>query len=115
MQLAPVDTDFRICVTGELAAGLLVEQLAETVEEAALPILDARRDDGVLHPQRGELAHRVRQQRDAHPQFPDFGRGFIHMAGNPPPMQIERETQPPYASARDGNFHAIPSTLAGQK
>ena len=41
MQPAAMDADFRILIAGALAARLFVDELAETVEEAAFLILDA--------------------------------------------------------------------------
>ena len=41
VQAAAVDADFRILVAGQLAARLLVDELAEAVVETALAVLDA--------------------------------------------------------------------------
>ncbi len=61
MQLAAMDADFRILIAGEFAARLLVDELAETVEEAAFAVLDAGREQRVADAERGELAHGMRQ------------------------------------------------------
>ena len=65
VQPAAMDADFRIFVAGEFAARLLVDELAEAVEEAAFEVLDAGLEQLVAEAERGEFAHRMRQQRDA--------------------------------------------------
>src|SRR5439155_19326926 len=72
MQPTAMDADFRILIAGALAAWLLVDELAETVEEAALGILDAGFEQFVAEAECRELAHAVRQQRDADAEFLEF-------------------------------------------
>jgi hypothetical protein len=70
MQLAPVNADFGILIAGELAARLLVDELAEAVEETAFDVLDAGCEQLAVDAERGELAHGMREQGDADAQVP---------------------------------------------
>ena len=82
MQPAAMDADLRILVAGALAARLPVDELAEAVEEAALGVLDSRREQRVAEAERGQFAHRMRQQRDADAEFFQFRRGLVDAAGD---------------------------------
>ncbi len=106
MQLAAMDADFRERIAGELAALLPVNELAEAVVEAALAVLDAGLEQRVAEAERAELAHGMRQQRDADAQFLDLGRALVDAAGDAALRQIERERQPADTAADDGYGHA---------
>src|SRR5258708_23221592 len=93
MQPPAMDADLGILIAGLLAARLLVDELAETVEEAALGILDAGFEQLVAEAERGEFAHAMWQQRDADAEFLEFRRRFIDAAGNPACVQVERERE----------------------
>ena len=77
-----------ILIAGVLAARLLVDELAEAVEEAALGVLDAGAQQLVAEAERGELAHRMRQQRDADAELLHFRRRLVDAAGNPARVQV---------------------------
>ena len=81
VQLAAVDADFRDRIARMAAARLAVDELAEAVEEHALEILDSLGFDLGLHAQRRQLAHGVRQERDADADVPDLGRRLVDIAG----------------------------------
>src|SRR3954453_5187735 len=107
-----MDADFRILIPGKLSARLLVDELAEAIEEAALRVLDSRRQQLIAQTQRGELAHAVRQQRDADAELFQFRRGFVNTAGDPPCVKIERKREPANSAADDRYIHAHPPGAA---
>ena len=113
VQRAAVDADLRILVAGALAARLLVDELAEAVEEAALGVLDAGREQLVAQAERGEFAHAVRQQRDADAELLQLGRRLVDAARDAARMQVERERQPANPAADDCDVHAsFPAAIA---
>ena len=83
-----MDADFRKWIAGKFSSIFPIDQLAEAIEKRALAIFDAGLEQGVAHAKRRELAHRMRQQRDADPELPDFRRTFIDAAGNAALLQI---------------------------
>jgi hypothetical protein len=84
---------FGHCIPRRPAARLLVDQLPEPVEKAALCVLDAVRFDCLLQPEQREFAHRVRRERDTDPEFLDLGRPVVHPAAQAAPVQVERESE----------------------
>src|SRR2546423_15051401 len=111
MQPAAMDADFGKLIAGALAARLLVNQLAEAVEETAFGILDARAQQLVAQTERGELAHRMRQQRDADAELLHLRRRLVHAARDPARVQIERKREPADSAADDCDGHALPFPL----
>jgi len=77
-----MDTDFRKRIAGKFPPILAIDQLAETIEERTLAGFDAGLEQGITQPERGELAHGMRQERDANAELPDLGCAFIDAAGN---------------------------------
>ena len=65
--------DFREGVPRELATRFLVDELAETVEEAAFAIFDACAVSLSARPSAANSRMRVREHRDADPEFLDLG------------------------------------------
>ena len=108
MQPAAVNADFWILVSRRLAARLLVDELAEAVEETALGVLDAGGKQFVAKAERGQFAHRMRKQRDPDAKLPQFGRRLIDAARDPARVQMERERKAANPSADDRNGHAGP-------
>ena len=108
MQPAAMNADFRVLIARRLAARLLVDELAEAVEEAALGVLDAGGSSSSPRPSADEFAHRMRQQRDADAELLQFGRRLIDAARDPARVQIERERKAANPSADDRNGHAGP-------
>src|SRR5690606_13393691 len=105
VQAAAVDAHFRVFVTAEAATRLLVDELAESVEEAAIAVLDAGLEQRVGKAQRGEFAHRVRQERDADAELLQFGGALINRASDPARLEIERQRQTADSAADDRNLH----------
>src|SRR6185312_197401 len=105
MQPAAMDADLRIVVAGKLPARLLVDELTEAVEEAAFPVLDPGGEQFAGDTERGEFAHRMRQQRDADAELPDFRCALIDAAVDAALLEIERQRKPANAAADDGYFH----------
>ena len=60
MKTAAVNAEFRIRITGILAARLPVNELAKSIEEATLPVLDTDATQRVLQSQCGQLPHGMR-------------------------------------------------------
>src|SRR2546430_2380293 len=106
MQPAAMDADLGKLIAGALAARLLVNQLAETVEETAFGILDARTQQFITQAKRGEFAHRMRQQRDADAELLHLRRRLVNAARDPARVQIEREREPADSAADDCDGHA---------
>ncbi len=78
MQPAAMDAELGKGIAGIFAARLLVEQLAEAIEEAALDVLDRLRFDlGRGGRARVELARRMRKQGDADPELLELGRRLV--------------------------------------
>ena len=115
MQRAAMDADFRILVAGRLAARLLVDELAEAVEEAAFGVLDSGAQQFIAEAERGELAHRMRQQRDADAELLQLRRRLVDAARDPARMQIEREREPANPAADDRDGHVIRHSRARPK
>jgi len=94
MQSAAMDHHFGELIARKLAALLLVDELAKAVEEAALAALDSRREHSSATTERGELAHRMGQQRDADAELLDLRCAFVDAIRDAAPMQVEREREP---------------------
>ena len=98
VQLAPVDADLGQGVPGVPPPGLTVDVLPETVEKHALQVFNACRLNLGLQAQRSQLAHGVRQQRDAHTKLPDLWHSFIHVTQQPALLQCQRKAESGYAA-----------------
>src|SRR5690606_34191381 len=99
--------DFRIIIAGEAAAVFLVDQLPEAVEEAAFAIFDAGREQRVADAERGEFAHRMRQQRDADAKRFPLARALVNTAGDAARLEIERQCHPADSAADNRNLHRL--------
>ncbi len=106
VQPAAMDADLGKPVAAEFAARLLVDELAEAVEEAAFAVLDTGGEQFLVEAQRGKLAHGVRQQRDADAELLDLGRALVNASLDPALLEIERQRKPADAAADDGYLHA---------
>ena len=60
-----------------------------------------------LQAERGELAHRMRQQGDADAELLHLGRRFVDVAGDAALVQAEREREAADAAADDGDAGII--------
>src|SRR5258705_7520446 len=78
-------------IAGISPAGLLVEQLAESIEERALRVRHAAGDNPVLKAQCGEFAHRMRQDGDPDAELLELGGGLIDAGRDAALMQAQRE------------------------
>src|SRR5262249_25632709 len=105
MELAAMDAQLGMLVSREAAAGLAIDELAEAVEEDALLVLDRHGAKPRFEAQRGELAHSVGQERDAHAQLLHLARGFVDGAGDAALVQREREREAGDAAAHDRHAH----------
>jgi hypothetical protein len=72
--VCPVHADFGKFIAAVAPAKLLVDQLAETVEEAALQVFDAECLKVVMDAYFRELAHGMGQQCDASAYLLNFRR-----------------------------------------
>src|SRR4030095_8484767 len=96
---APMNADLGDRVAGGAAARLGVDELAEAVEEAALAILYALARQRLAHAERGQLAHGVRQERDADTELSHLGCALVHAARKAALMERERQGEPTDAAA----------------
>src|SRR5579875_1587886 len=100
-----MDSHLGIRIAPKLAARLLVNELAEAIEEAALLVLNPLSQQLLAQPQGRELAHRMGQQGDAHPQLFDFGDTLENPAGDAALMQMQSQAEAGNAATNDRNFH----------
>jgi hypothetical protein len=105
VQAAAVDAHLGKRVAGVTAAVLAVDELAEPVEERALPDRHARAGELVLETQSGELPHGMGQERDADAELPELRGAFEHAAPHSVLIEIEGERQAGDAAADDRNVH----------
>src|ERR1700727_3606368 len=96
-----MDRELRMVVTRGTAQRLLIDQLAETIEEGGIRGGDRAPRQVGLQPERGQFLGGVRQQVDADPDRPDFGGGFEYPAGNAGRMQRQPEGQTADAGSDD--------------
>jgi hypothetical protein len=73
LQVAAMDRELRVLVTRRTAQRLLIDQLAEAIEEGGIRGGDRDPRQVGLQPERGQFLGSVRQQVDADPDCPDFG------------------------------------------
>src|ERR1700722_12739228 len=99
-----MDAHLGILIAAEFSARLLVDQLAEAVEERALARLEAGREQRLVDAERRELAHRMRQQRDADAELLHLRRALIDATRDAAPMQVQRQRQAGDAAADDGDI-----------
>ena len=102
-----------VLVAAGEAARLLVDQLAEAVEEGAFGIDDAGRDDLVLQAECGEFAHGVGQHGNADAELLHFRRALVNAAGNAVTVKVKGEGQAGDAAADDGDVHGWSSVPSG--
>ena len=111
MQRAAMDADFRKLIAGALAPRLLVDELPEAIEEAALGVLDSSAQQLIAEAERREFTHAVRQQRDADAELLEFRRGLVDATCDAALMQIQREREPANPAADDRDGHGLPSRV----
>src|SRR3981081_2202078 len=102
-----MDAHLVILITAVGAARLLVDELAEAVEEAAFEDLDAGVEQSLVEAERGELAHRMRQPRDPDAELPDLGRALVDAARDAVPMQVQRQREAGNSAADDRDVHQV--------
>src|SRR5687768_11780847 len=93
LQVAAMNRELRRAVARPLAERLLVDELAEAVEERRLGRLHRDLRDRRLQPQLAEHAHGMRQQVDPDPDGLDLRRRFVDAARNPARVQLQSERQ----------------------
>src|SRR6185437_5594053 len=94
VELSAMDAVLGVRIARELAARLLVDELAVAVEERALLVLDRDRLDPRLEAERRELARRMGKERDSDAQLLHLGHRLVHAALEPPLAHREREGEP---------------------
>ena len=82
-------------VSGGAAERLLIDQLAEAVEEGRIFRRDRNPRQIGFQTKGGKLLGGVRQKVDADADRADFGRGLEYAAGNPGRMQRKTKVKPP--------------------
>src|SRR4029077_15953236 len=107
VQPPAMDANFGKRVTGELSTLLAVNQLSETVEETAVLVFDAGLEQFTGKAERGEFAHRMRQQRDADAERLDLRRALVYAAGDSTLLEIKCEREPANATADNRYVHPV--------
>ena len=100
-----MDAHLRHRVTAGSPTRLGVNELAEAVEEAAFAVLDALGGQRLAQAERRELAHGVRQQRDAHAELSNDRRALVHVTADSALVQREGQGQPADTTADDRDLH----------
>ena len=91
-------------VTRRAAERLLVDQLAEAIEERCVRGRDRDFGQRGFEAERGQFLGRMRQQVDADTHRLDLGGGFENAAGNSGLMQRQPEGQAADAGADDNDL-----------
>ncbi len=117
LQVAAMNRELWMLVAGRTPERLLIDQLAEAVEEGRVRRRNCDLRQIVLEAERGEFLCRVRQQVDADTDRADFGGRFENAARNSGLMQRKPERQTADSSADDNDLvHVLPcQLLAGMK
>ena len=103
LQIAAMDRELRTLVTGGTAERLLIDQLAEAIEESCVGRLDRDPRQCRLQPKSGKLLGCVREQIDADPNGLDFCGRFKDPARDSGSMQGQSQRQSANAGADDNN------------
>src|SRR6266849_3128984 len=101
LQVAAMDRELWMVVAGRAAQRLLVDQLAEAVEEGCILGFDRDPRKRFFQTEPGELLGRVRKQIDADTDRPDVGDGLIDAAGDAGLVQRKPQRQAADARAHD--------------
>src|SRR6185312_3316010 len=101
MQIGAMDRDLRPAIARRAAELLLIDELAEAVEESGLGGQHAEPGEVLLNADCIELLHRVRQEIDADAERLELRRRFEDAAGNAAPVQHQRKREPADAAADD--------------
>src|SRR5260370_36070742 len=101
LKIPAADRDLRPVIAGGTPERLLVDELAETVEEHRLRSEHAARGERLLEPERRQLLNRMRQQVDADAQRLDLGGGLVDAAGDARLRQHQAESKAPAAPAEE--------------
>src|SRR5258708_16526766 len=78
-----MDRELRMFVARRAAERLLIDQLAEAIEEGCVPGFDRDPRQRRLESERGKFFCGMREQIDANADRPDFGGRLKHPAGYP--------------------------------
>src|ERR1700733_3029010 len=104
--------DLLIVVTGRATERLLINQLAEAIEEGGVFGLDRHPRQIGLKAKRGEFLGGVRQEVDADTDRADFRRGLEDATGNVGRVQRQTQGQAANASADDQDVVHVSSRIA---
>src|SRR5215475_15982971 len=97
--------ELRHVVASETAGWLAVNELAEPVVEAILASGHGHLRERLFETERTQLARRVRQDIDAHPDRLEFRRSLEDTACDSGAMKHQPQRQPADARADNQDFH----------
>ena len=101
LQVAAMNRELRMIVAGGAAERLLIDQLAEAIEEGRIRGRDRNLGQRRFEAECCQLPCGMRQQIDADADRLDFGSGFENAAGNSGLVQRKPERQPADPGAND--------------
>jgi len=82
LQVAAMNGELWILITGRAAQQLLIDQLPEAIEEGRVLCRDRDPRQRGFEAERGQFPGGVREQIDAHANGPGLGGRLIYPAGN---------------------------------
>ena len=112
LQIAAMDRELRMLVACRAAQRLLIDQLAEAIEEGRVPGFDRDACQRLLKSKRGKFFCCVREQIDADTDRPDLGGRLEYPAGNAALVQRKSERQSANAGSDDDDVVHLPSRRA---
>ena len=112
LQIAAMDRELRMLVARRAAERLLIDQLAEAIEEGRVPGFDRDACQRLLESERGQFLGGVREQIDADADRPDFGGRLEYPAGNAALVQRKPQRQSANAGSDDDDVVHLPSRRA---
>ena len=85
------------------AAWFTVDVLTVAVEKDTLEVFNPCRLELVLHTQCCQFPHAMGQERDADPEFLDFGNRLIDLAAEPLALEAQRQCEAGDAATHNGD------------
>src|SRR5712691_8900540 len=107
-----MDRELRMLVARRAAQRLLIDQLAEAIEEGRVPGFNRDARQRLLKSERGKFSCCVREQIDADADRPDLGGRLEYPAGNAALLQRKPERQSANAGSDDDDVVHAPSRQA---
>src|ERR1700722_10844349 len=112
LQVAAMNRKLRMVVAGPAAERLLIDQLAEAVEEGCIFGLDRHPRQIRFKAKRGEFLGGVRQEVDADTYRADFRRGLEDATGHVGRVQRQTQGQAANAATDDQDVVHVSSRIA---